>query len=90
MKSPFPGMDPYLETRWGDVHTSLVTYARDQVQPQMPRALHVPVEEHIGLAEALVVPLAVEPQTQRSLRIIDTQSSNGVGRSGPPVDISYR
>ncbi|MGO9470092.1 MAG: DUF4058 family protein, partial [Isosphaeraceae bacterium] len=20
MKSPFPGMDPYLERHWGDVH----------------------------------------------------------------------
>lgn len=24
MKSPFPGMDPYLEQHWGDVHTSLM------------------------------------------------------------------
>jgi len=115
-------MDPYLEARWGDVHTSLVTYARDQLQPQMPRALHVRVEEHItiqiadsgngkaaqkhgfypdvrvverpvgagtpapgaadetavGVAEPLLVPLELEPQTQRSLQIIDTQSGNRV------------
>lgn len=30
MPSPFPGMDPYLEAHWGDVHTSLATYARDR------------------------------------------------------------
>ncbi len=47
MKSPFPGMDPYLEARWGDVHTSLVTYARDQLQRQMPPQLRVRVEEHV-------------------------------------------
>jgi hypothetical protein len=23
MKSPFPGMDPYLESRWADVHSKL-------------------------------------------------------------------
>ena len=27
MKSPFPGMDPYLEVRWGDLHTRLIVYA---------------------------------------------------------------
>jgi len=40
-------MDPYLEVRWGDVHTSLITYARDQLQRQMPPELRVRVEEHV-------------------------------------------
>ncbi len=35
MKSPFPGMDPYLEGRWQDVHQSVCTYARDQLQEQL-------------------------------------------------------
>ncbi|MBY0523528.1 MAG: DUF4058 family protein [Gemmataceae bacterium] len=35
MPSPFPGMDPYLESHWGDVHTKLVTYSGDQLQPQL-------------------------------------------------------
>ena len=34
MASPFPGMDPYLEQFWGDVHHALITYARDQLQPE--------------------------------------------------------
>lgn len=29
MKSPFPGMDPYLERRWEEIHGSLIVYARD-------------------------------------------------------------
>ena len=37
--NPFPGMNPYLEMFWGDVHTSLVTYARDQLQELLPEAL---------------------------------------------------
>jgi hypothetical protein len=49
MKSPFPGMDPYLESFWGDVHTSLVTYARDQLRGQMPPDLKVRVEEHVSV-----------------------------------------
>ena len=39
MKSPFPGMDPYLEQHWGDVHQAFVTYLRDSLQPQLPGGL---------------------------------------------------
>ena len=40
IRSPFPGMDPYLEQHWRDVHHSLCTYARDALQPQLrPRFL---------------------------------------------------
>lgn len=35
MKSPFPGMDPYLETRWGDVHSRLNIYASDTLRPAL-------------------------------------------------------
>jgi hypothetical protein len=39
MQSPFPGMDPYLEPLWGDVHHSMITRARDAIQKQLPREL---------------------------------------------------
>jgi hypothetical protein len=52
MKSPFPGMDPYLEAHWGDVHSSLAIYARNQLQPQMPPDLKVRVEEYIAVEDA--------------------------------------
>ncbi len=37
MQSPFPGMDPYLEVSdlWSDVHLSLASALRDQLQPQL-------------------------------------------------------
>ena len=35
MKSPFPGMDPYLERHWRGAHHALVTYARDQLQTKL-------------------------------------------------------
>ena len=49
MPSPFPGMDPFLESYWGDVHTSLTTYARDQLNRQLPTDLRARVEEYIGV-----------------------------------------
>lgn len=47
MKSPFPGMDPYLEQHWLDVHHSLVTYARDQLQSHLPGDLRARMEERV-------------------------------------------
>jgi hypothetical protein len=31
MKSPFPGMDPYLEAHWLDVHPRLIVGAAKQL-----------------------------------------------------------
>lgn len=47
MKSPFPGMDPYLEQHWLDVHHALATYARDQLQRKLPRDLRARIEERV-------------------------------------------
>jgi hypothetical protein len=47
MPSPFPGMDPYLERHWGDVHTRLITYASDQLNKLLPRGLRARVEERV-------------------------------------------
>jgi hypothetical protein len=49
MKSPFPGMDPYLEQHWRDVHTSLMVYARDSIQARLPGDLIARVEEGIAI-----------------------------------------
>src|SRR5437588_10502431 len=40
-------MDPYVEQHWGDIHSSLVTYARDQLQKVLPRDLRARAEERI-------------------------------------------
>src|SRR5438874_2561436 len=47
MKSPFPGMDPYLEARWPDVHQRLITYAADEIGARLPADLRARVEERV-------------------------------------------
>ncbi|MEQ1826616.1 MAG: DUF4058 family protein [Pirellula sp.] len=47
MKSPFPGVDPYLEQHWGDVHTRLMVYISDQISDQLPSDLQARVEESV-------------------------------------------
>jgi len=49
MKSPFPGVDPYLEQFWGDIHTSLMVYIRDQITDQLPSDLQARVEESVSV-----------------------------------------
>jgi hypothetical protein len=47
MASPFPGMDPYLEQYWRDVHARLIIYAADQLQGRLPGDLRARVEERV-------------------------------------------
>ena len=47
MKSPFPGMDPYLEEHWRDIHHRFLTYACDELQELLPRDLRARLEERV-------------------------------------------
>lgn len=49
MPSPFPGMDPYLEPHWLDVHTSLVSGARDALNALLPDDLIASAEERVAV-----------------------------------------
>ena len=39
MKSPFPGMDPFLDRHWQDVHSTFMVYAKQQLNRQLPAEL---------------------------------------------------
>lgn len=71
MPSPFPGMDPYLEQHWGDVHSSLVIYARNQLQKVLPKDLRARVEERVVVA-GLSRPRSVYPD----VRVVETWRSS--------------
>ncbi|MEO8497829.1 MAG: DUF4058 family protein [Planctomycetota bacterium] len=47
--SPFPGMDPYLEEKWPEVHASLIVYARNQLNTQLPDDLQANIEENLAI-----------------------------------------
>jgi hypothetical protein len=40
-------MDPWLEQHWGDIHHSIITYARDQLQPRLPGGLRARMGERL-------------------------------------------
>ncbi|MBM3834343.1 MAG: DUF4058 family protein [Verrucomicrobia bacterium] len=47
MKNPFPGMNPWLGEYWRDVHASLLVYARDQLNGELPPDLNASVDERL-------------------------------------------
>ena len=75
MPSPFPGMDPYLEAHWRDIHTRLIIYASDALQAVLPTGLRARVEESVlletplGLGKHPLFPdvRVVEYTTERNL-----------------------
>lgn len=69
--SPFPGMDPYLETPslWRGVHTRLITLIADTLAPRLAPAFTVAIEERVYIA-----PLVEEEVHERYLEIRDTRT----------------
>lgn len=74
-KSPFPGMDPYLEAAWRDVHHSLCTYARDDLQAQLSGGMLARIDERLVVESA--------PERSRSVygdvRVVKGQDKGGGG-----------
>lgn len=44
--NPFPGMTPWMQRRWGDVHVSLIGYIRDALGESLPDDLVASSEEN--------------------------------------------
>lgn len=51
MRSPFPGMDPYFESRWSDVHAKLISFIGETLQSVLPRDLRARSEERVLLQD---------------------------------------
>jgi hypothetical protein len=92
MKSPFPGMDPYLEQFWRDVHARLIIYSCDQLQAQLPDDLYARVEERIVLESADLLHQARHPD----VRVVEYPNGGLTGTSGgagvavaEPVRVHY-
>src|SRR3954469_6829589 len=51
LKSPFPGMNPFLEDFWPDVHTRLMVSLSNAIQPQLPEGLVARIEESLTVDE---------------------------------------
>jgi hypothetical protein len=51
MKSPFPGMDPYVESSWNDIHGGLVTYIRDELNALLPEPYRATMQKRVIVSD---------------------------------------
>lgn len=79
MKSPFPGMDPFLETRWGDVHTRLNIYASDMLSRSLPPGLVARCEERSIVCEFYGAARDIYPDVSVIERAAHESFSSGGG-----------
>ena len=47
IKSPFPGMDPFLQLRWDEMHARLIHNAADALQSGLPEDLRARIEARV-------------------------------------------
>ena len=47
--NPFPGMNPFLQQFWSDVHGTLITYIRDALSGELPVDLSARTEERVAV-----------------------------------------
>jgi len=85
MKSPFPGMDPYLEQHWRDVHHNLITFAQGMINQNLPADLRARVEERV-FVEALDGPgRSMYPDIRVVEKGSSHRSTNGTNGTGIAV-----
>ena len=51
MKSPFPGMDPFLERFWNDVHGKLIAYIADELNSSLPAHYRATMQERVVISD---------------------------------------
>ena len=51
MESPFPGMDPYLERFWNDVHGRLIIYIAETLDVSLPPRFRAGLQERIIISD---------------------------------------
>ena len=65
MPSPFPGMEPYLDSPlyWQDVHERFISYAAEALQPQLPPRYRARIGARVVLTavDRVIIPTHHEP-----------------------------
>ena len=71
LKSPFPGMDRYLERFWPEVHARLIVYAANQINRQLPDELRTHIEGTLTVDEEEEERRSIRPDVNRYERFSD-------------------
>ena len=75
MKSPFPGMDPYLERFWNDVHGPLINYLREELNEWLPPRYRAAMQERVVISD---VDQPFSKSRYPDVAVLDTPGVGGV------------
>ena len=78
--NPFPGMNPFMEQTWPDVHLSLISFAREALGVELPDDLVAKAEQQVDVFET---PHGKSRPIRPDLAIVDVAESWEHGL--PPV-----
>ncbi len=73
--SPFPGMDPWLESRWPEVHARLIVYSSNQINRTLPDDLQANIEESLTVHASDQDSRGIRPD----VHVTEDLFSNGAG-----------
>ena len=94
-------MVPWLERHWGDIHASIVTYARDQLQEKLPSGLRARMQERVFVEfpddfprqvvypDLRVIERAAGSGTTETVAVLDAAEPLIVQLQNEPVTESY-
>jgi hypothetical protein len=88
MRSPFPGMDPWLEFHWRDVHPRLIIYITDQLQGQLPAPLVARAEETVSVDIEEDQPVMLRPDMAISEDWRGGSDTGGVAAAVEPTTVA--
>lgn len=83
-RSPFPGMDPYLESHWLDVHGSLIHLAKAALQPQLGNDLVARSEERIIVEDPSGASRVIGPD----VRVVESGAPGGIVESAGGIAVA--
>jgi hypothetical protein len=90
MNSPFPGMDPYLERHWRDVHLALIAETRRHLNQTLPRDLVARCDERVYVETGDSAAREIAPDVRIVERPVSTSASaaSGAAATARPVLLS--
>jgi hypothetical protein len=86
MKSPFPGMDPYLEWHWLDLHPRLIVASSRAIQRQLGDDLVARIEERLVVEDTLGYSRPIGPD----VRVVAVRPRGGAEGGGTAVMTTAR
>lgn len=81
--SPFPGLDPYLEHHWGDIHTRVISYMCDAIAEQLPGGLVARMGERVYLESGEPLAGIYVPD----VRVVEYPGRVGTLEGAPPQEL---